>query len=362
MDRVDARRLVRMRLVSQRISASEFTTVAEVVRWMTAMQAQDFASAQWSVGLRLPGSTQSVVNAALIDGTIVRSWPMRGTLHFVAPEDLGWILGLTSERLIKGAAARRAALGLTEELLEATRAAVIEALTGGVVLTRDEMYAVFERAGVSPGGQRGYHVLWYLSQSGTLCFGPPDKKQQTFVLFDEWIRDQRELERDEALGEFALRYFRSHGPATIRDFAWWSSTTLTAARIGLAIAGDSLSRFERDGESYYCSADAVRDPAPDGVRALPGFDEYLLGYQDRRPQLAEEHSQAIIPGGNGVFLRTIVRDGTVVGTWKRTLSSRGVSITAQPFSSMNGRLENGFARAGNDYARFLSMKAIRAPA
>ena len=362
MTSAEDRRLVRMRLAAQRISSSEFTGVAEVVRWMTAMQAQDFAGAKWSIGLRLPGSVESEIDAAFAEGTIVRSWPMRGTLHVVAPEDLRWMLGLTSERLIKGATARRAALGLTHDQLERAREAATAALTGGKVLTRDEMYAVFDRAGVPPTGQRGYHALWYLSQSGTLCFGPPNEKQQTFVLFDEWIADSRTLDRDEALGEFVVRYFRSHGPATIRDFAWWSSTTLTDARIGLAIARESLASSDRDGESYYWAVDAAREPGPDGIRLLPGFDEFLLGYQDRRPQLTPQHAERIVPGGNGMFLPTIVRDGEVIGTWRRAVSPRGIALVAGPFTASSDRLKRGFERAGRQYARFLERKPTFATA
>lgn len=356
------KQLMRMRLASQRISASELGSVAEVVRWMTAMQAQDFAGAKWSVGLRLPNSTESDIDAAIAEGTIVRSWPMRGTLHLVAPEDLGWMLSLTTERLIRGAAARRAALGLTEPQLEAVREAAIGALSGGIALTRDELHAVFERAGEPTTGQRGYHMLWYLSQTGTLCFGPPSEKQQTFVLFEEWIRHSRTLDRAEALGEFVARYFCSHGPATIRDFAWWSSLTLTEARVGLAIAQESLASFDRDGERYYFAEENGPEPGPDGIRLLPGFDEYLLGYQDRRPQLAAQHAERIVPGSNGMFMPTIVRDGEVIGTWKRTVSRRGVALAAGPFTALSERSRLGFERAGTKYARFLETDAILAPA
>ncbi|GAA3742193.1 winged helix DNA-binding domain-containing protein [Leifsonia bigeumensis] len=355
------RRIVRMRLAAQRISASDLATPASVVRWMTAMQAQDFAGATWSIGLRLPGSTVADVDAAILDRSIVRSWPMRGTLHFVAAEDLRWMLSLTSERLVKGALARRAALGLDERLLEGARDASIAALEGGRILARDAMYEVFAGAGVSPDGQRGYHVLWYLSQTGTLCFGPPEGRQQTFVLAEEWIRNSRMLEREEALGEFVGRYFRSHGPASIRDFAWWSSTTLGDARVGLAVARDSLSSIERDGEPLYFAAGADPEPKRDGIRILPGFDEYLLGYQDRTPQLSAEHAERIVPGGNGMFQSTIVNDGLVVGTWRRTERARGVVVAAQPFSPLNATANKGFARESTAYARFLGAKLIESP-
>lgn len=352
------RRIVRLRLSAQRITSNEFTSAAEVVRWMTAMQAQDLPGALWSVGLRLPGSTEADVNAALRDGTIVRSWPMRGTLHLVAPEDLRWMLSLTTERLVRLAAARRAALELDERRLERARDAVIEALSGGRALRRDAMYEVFDRAGIRPDGQRGYHVLWHLAQTGTLCFGPPDGKQQTFALFDEWITRSRDLPREEALGEFVLRYFRSHGPATIRDFAWWSSLTLADARIGLAIARGDLSTIERNGDELYLADGADPEPGRDGIRMLPGFDEYLLGYQDRTPQLAPEHADVVVPGKNGLFFPTIVRDGEVVGTWKRTRRTKGVEILELPFAGAGAAARSGSAPSRAAYARFLQVDQV----
>lgn len=363
--KADDRRLVRRRLSAQRITPpradpAAFTSPTDVVRWMTAMQAQDLPGALWSIGLRLPGSTEEDILAALRAGTIVRSWPMRGTLHLVLPEDLRWMLSLTSERLVRLSLARRAALALDDRQLETARTAAAEALSGGRTMTREAIYRVFEAAGISTAAQRGYHVLWFLAQTGTLCFGPPDQKQQTFALLDEWAPGGRILERDEALGEFVLRYFRSHGPASIRDFSWWSSTTLSEARIGLALVRGSLSFFVRDGEEFFFSDD-VGEPASGGVRLLPGFDEYLLGYQDRRPQLSPAEAGIIVPGGNGMFLSTIVDDGAVVGTWRRTLTGRGVSLDFQPFSKIGPRLDNGITRRGAEYARFLQRVRLSVP-
>jgi hypothetical protein len=348
-----AARLVRLRLASQRLSGARFDTPVEVVRWMTAMQAQDFAGAKWAVGLRTDSATDRDVEDALTRGEIVRSWPMRGTLHFVAAEDLGWMLAATSERLINGAAARRAALGLTMELLETARGAAIQALSGSRALTREQMHAVFETVGISPEGQRGYHVLWHLSQTGTLCFGPPKRTQQTFVLLDEWVPAPRRLDPDEAIAEWCLRYFRSHGPATIRDFAWWSSLTLTAARRALESVRDALDVLHVDGTEYFHAPGL--EAAPGEVRALPGFDEYLLGYQDRAPQLAPEHAHTVTPGKNGVFKPTIVRDGFVVGTWKRSGTARQVRLQVQPFAKLSQRTRTGFVREAVRYGSFLGV-------
>lgn len=354
MTAVADRALVRARLAAQEISTTSEWSPAAIVRWMTAMQAQDVPSATWSIGVRNPNLSLADVNRAFIEGSIVRSWPMRGTLHVVAPEDLRWILALTSERLIRGSLARRTALGLGEADLEHARTAAHEALTGGRSLPRNEMYRVFDHAGVATAGQRGYHILWFLSQTGTVIFGPPSGTTQTFALLDEWAPAQRELERDEALGEFVFRYFRSHGPASIRDFAWWSSTTLTEARTGLALARHQLDTVDRDGEPLYFAAGTSPDLPRDGVRLLPGFDEYLLGYRDRTPQLPASRADDIVPGGNGVFRGTVVEDGTVVGSWKRGPSRTGTALDIRMFSSTNSRIDRGISRAERDYSAFLT--------
>lgn len=359
MTPADRRILGRLRLAGQLVIAAgrrdEIRQPGDVVRWMMAMQAQDFLGAKWAVGLRLPGTTDADIESALADGSIVRSWPMRGTLHFVAPEDLGWMLSLSVERMVKRAASTHAAEGLTARVLESAREGAHSALAGGTALDRDAMYRILERAGVSSIGQARYHALWFLSQTGTLCLGPPRGKQQTFVLLDEWVPAPRRLERDEALGELAHRYFRSHGPATIRDFAWWSSLTLADAKAGLAVARPLLAEREIDGIGYFLSPEAEDSPGASGTQLLPGFDEFLLGYQDRDAVLAEEHIPLVFPGKNGIFLSTIVQDGAVAGTWRRTTTPRQVSVQPSPFSPPSARMASGFARTAKAYARFLDL-------
>lgn len=165
----------RLRLASQLISASgpAHRSPVDVVRWMAAMQAQDFLAAKWAVGLRLPGSTDAEVEGALADATIVRSWPMRGTLHLVAAEDLRWMLSLSRDRMVQRASSIHAAEGLTPTVLERLSNTTVETLQGGHAFSRDEMGSIFEREGISALGQARYHALWWLSQTGTLCLGPP---------------------------------------------------------------------------------------------------------------------------------------------------------------------------------------------
>lgn len=322
---------------------------------MTAVQAQDFLGAKWSIGLRMPESTTAEIEAAIADGSVVRSWPMRGTLHFVAAEDLGWMLSLSKDRMVKRARTNFENEGLTPTILESAEAAARAALAGGKALDRDQLYALLEVVGVSDTGQSRYHAVWYLCQTGALCLGPPRGKKQTFVLLDEWVPEPRRLERDEAIAELALRYFGSHGPATLKDFSWWSSLTVADARIGLAIARPQLESLDVDGVEFFMSPGLPDAPVPSGVQLLPGFDEYLLGYADRSVALTEEYSPLVFPGKNGMFLPTIVVDGDVVGTWKRTMKSKYLEFEPSPFVPLGSRVSSAVSQAAQGYARFLGL-------
>jgi hypothetical protein len=321
---------------------------------MLALQGQDFPGVKWSVGLRQTGATEAEVEAACDEGRIVRSWPLRGTLHLVAGEDLGWLLALTGPRAIASAAGRRAALGITDADAERARAVARAGLEGRRVLTRGALLATFDAAGLGTGSQRGYHLLWYLAQTGTLVLGPTAGRQQTFALLDEWVRDPRRLAGDEALAELVLRYLRSHGPATVADVARWSGLTMGDVRRGLAICGRWLTTLELDGATYHLAPETLAlAPPPSRVHLMPGFDEYLLGYGDRTAALAPEHSQAVVPGGNGLFRPTIVVDGEVVGTWMRTIMAREIVVEPVPFGRLSRPARTGLADAVRAYGAFM---------
>jgi hypothetical protein len=331
---------------------------AATVRHLLAVQAQDFAGASWSVGLRTPGSTDAAIERSLAEGTIVRSWPMRGTLHFVAPDDLGWMLSLTAARTIRSAAGRHRDLGLAEADFERARDTAVERLSGGRALTRDALLALFVEAGVDVAGQRGIHLIQRLSQWGVLVYGPLAGKQHTFALLDEWVPNPRRLERDEALGEFAARYFAGHGPATVRDFAWWSSLTLGDARRGLEIARPLLDELDVEGTAYFLQRDLTTPGR--AVHALPGFDEFLLGYHDRTAPLAPADAERVVPGKNGLFLPTIVVNGEIVGTWRRTTAAKTVTVETHPFGTLSARDSAAFDAALVRYARFVGRTLVRA--
>ncbi len=339
-----------LRLVAQRAAGPALDSPAEAVAWLGAAQGQDLPGVLTSVALRTTGRSRSAVTAALDAGHVVRSWPMRGTLHLVPAVDLGWILGLTAPRVLAQTARRRAQLGLGEDAITTARDVALGALDGGRRLARAELLAAWERAGLAPAGGRGYHLLFHLALNGVVCFGPTRGAEQEIVLLQEWVPNQRRLERDEALGEWALRFFRSHGPATGKDFTRWTGLTAADVRTALAVARPSLESLVVDGVEHLLdpatpeALDAHRAQAR-GVVLLPGFDEMILGYADRTATLSLEHEPRVVPGGNGVFAPTIVVDGRVVGTWR--MVGRGAARRFEPalFAPLSSHVERAIHAA-----------------
>ncbi len=336
------------------------TDVAGVVTWFGAMQAQDLGSVMWSLGVRLPALTTADVQAALERREALRTWPMRGTVHLVPPRDARWMLEVMGVRTLAGAAARRATLGLTEKVADQAVEVLAAALDGGGRLTRAQCLAALAEAGIDCSGQRGYHLLWYASQQGVTCIAPNVGTEQTFALLDEWAPEPYRPDREEALAIMAVRYFRSHGPTTRQDFAGWTGLTAADAKRGIAAAGDALTTVRVDGVDKLVAsalldahaATRVTLKATD-VLALPGFDEYLLGFKDRSMMLAAEHKQAIIPGGNGMFQSTIVRAGRVIGTWKRTAARTRTVVDVRPLVTVRAPDRPRVAKGLEAYARFI---------
>jgi hypothetical protein len=343
------REIALLRLAAQHISGPGFVTATDTVRWLSALQAQDYKGALTSVALRTTSRLRQDVEAAFNAGEIVKSWPMRGTLHLVAAEDLVWMLNIAAPRVLSGAAARRAQLSLDKAELERARQLAAKALRGGQ-LSRGKLFAAWDEGGLATTGQRGYHLLWHLAQIGMLCFGPVRDGEQLIVLVDQWIPNPRRPEREQALGELATRYFRSHGPATAKDFSRWTRLVAGDVRTGLALARPQLSRIDVDGIEHLMDPqtpdllEAYRGQAR-GVFLLPGFDEFILGYQDRRAILPAEFADRIVPGGNGVFRPTVVSDGQVVGTWKHAGRGAKRTVVATPFESFSGKVAESIAHA-----------------
>ncbi|WP_369137071.1 winged helix DNA-binding domain-containing protein [Modestobacter versicolor] len=329
-----------LRMAAQRLVGPRAPGPAEAVRLLTAVQGQDLPGALLSVALRA-GCSRAAVTAALDAGEVVRSWPMRGTLHLVAAEDLPWMLELLGGRVLAGAAGRRATVGLTDADVARAHDVAEAALTGGRRLGRTELVAALAEGGVPTAGQRGYHLLWWLAQTGLTCLGPTRDGDQQFVLLDEWVPAPRRLEREEAFGELTRRFFAGHGPATVKDLVRWAGVLVRDVKAGLALAAPHLERLDVDGTEHWMDprtpdrlAAARAEAEAEAVHLLPGFDELVLGYLDRSCTVPPEHADRIVPGGNGMFRATVVHAGTVVGVW-RTGRGKARPIELEPFAELS---------------------------
>jgi hypothetical protein len=356
MRAVASTEVVARRLRSQRLSDTTFDSPAQVVAWLGAVQAQDYLGALWAIGLRVRDGSASDVERALDQGTIIRSWPMRGTLHLVAAADARWLIELLAPKAVSAAAGRFRALGLDDGLIRRARQTLVEQLEGGKRLTRPSVYRAFERARIPTTEQRGLHLLWRLAHDRLICFGPREGKQQTIVLFDEWLPAAKRRPRDEALAELARRYFTGHGPATDRDFSWWSGLTLTEARRSIALAGRELTAETILGQPHWSgAAPAGAEPtaARDRAYALPPYDELMVGYADRSAAIDPEIASRL--SAFDVLGPVVVHGGRLVATWGRRITGRRVRFSVAHLAPVTARRSTAIARALDRYARFFDL-------
>ena len=342
------------RLSNQQVSRPTFRDPADVVRWLGAIQAQDYLGGLWAVGLRTKGATEATVEDAIARRAIVRTWPMRGTLHFVAAEDVRWILPILTPRVVAGAQSRFRQLGMDDATFTKSARVAEKALAGGNVVRRDKLYEIWKAAGIATHESRGLHLLGVLSQQGLLCFGPRDGKQQTFTLLEEWLPQSRTLARADALGELARRYFTSHGPATVHDFAWWSGLTVTDARAGLEGVKSELESDDVDGRTFwFADSPSVRAGAG-AAYLLPPWDEFTVAYRDRRDVLDPRHARRVNAGG-GILSPVIVVRGQVVGCWQRTIKKDTVTVKPSLFRALDRADREAVAKAVDRYSRYLGL-------
>jgi hypothetical protein len=352
--------LAEARLANQQLVRPRFTTAAELVAWFGAVQAQDYAGSLWAIGQRLPDALEVDVEAAVASRAIIRTWPMRETLHFVAAPDVRWMLALLAPRLPRRNAGRHRHLELDAAVFAQARKLLARALRGGVRLTRAAAYQALEHGGISPGAQRGIHVLGYLAQEGLICFGPRDGKQLTFVLFEDWVPPCAVPSREEALARMATLYFRSHGPATLLDFAWWSGLPMKDARAAIHEAGDAIESDTRASPVTWtgkaAGARAGSRPRRRPLAALlPPWDEYLVAYKDRQAALGH---LTMDPPPMVIGNALVIVDGRVRGTWKRRLAPSGVAITLDFWSRPSESEKRATLAAVERYGRFVGRKAV----
>lgn len=316
--------VLRQRLHNQKLSSSEIENPADVVRWLGAVQAQDYGAAKWALALRMRNATHAQIEEAFNEGRIIRTHLLRPTWHFVAPEDVRWLLELTAPQVNRRSGSGYRMFELDAAVFKRSNKVLTKALRGGKHLTRAALKAVLNKSGVAADdGVRLAHIMLRAELDGVVCSGPRIGKQFTYALLEERVPPSKPLSRDEALAKLTRRYFRSHGPATLQDFVWWSGLAVVDARRGMELAGEKETRMTR-----------ISPRIEHACHLLPAFDEYFVAYKTRE-------------GGLGP---TIIIDGRPVGTWKPATINLSVS------KNLTKPEQRALAKATERYEEFIGTK------
>ncbi len=359
--------ITQTRLINQRISAVKRSMNPEdTVFTMGAIQAQDYQAALWAIGLRCKeGTTKSDVESAIASKKIIRTWLMRGTIHFASSSDILQMLQLFGPRLIKTGKLRDSHLGLSPEIIKKVESLFSKALEGGNQLKRSEMYKIMEKGGVPHSNNIGYHMLYRAAWDGIICFGLHEGKEATFSLLEDSTPKQYKFDREKALKDLAIRYFNSHGPATLEDYVWWSGLKVSDAKLGMEMVKSRLSAEEAGGKTYYMPRETAKSKeTAQSLFLLPAFDEYIISYKDRSQLLDNANTQKLLRSGkvafihsNGVFLPTIVIEGKVVGTWRRELRKGKLEIILNQFAKISQEHRKLISDEAERYGRFFEIDA-----
>jgi hypothetical protein len=347
-----------LRLASQQLVSSSFTTPKEIVSWMGAIQAQDYPMAKWAVGARLPGATDQAIETAIANAAIIRTHLLRPTWHFAPAEDVYWLLDLTAPQIKTAQSSRDHLLELTEEIYTKSNETIEKLLSDGSHLTREEMSSALRRAGIPTDQNRASHLFARAELEKIICSGASRGSKTTYALLAERVPYARKVTRDEALALLARRYFTSRSPATLQDFAWWSGLPARDASQALELVKSEFERVPIGKLTYWLNRDlSITQPRKACVYLLPSYDEFILSYSDRSasiPADLEKHMKEI--SDRGVFRPILVIDGQVAGTWKRSLHADALRVEIQPFEQLDPALSDEIVAAAARYGRFLDKQ------
>lgn len=342
-----------LRLTNQQISFSGLKTVAELVYWLGAVQAQDFPAAKWAVGVRLPGSTDKAVETAIDSGEIIRTHVLRPTWHLVSAEDVYWMLELSALQIKTAARSRDKELELTEEAFSHCNTLLEKWLRDGNYLPREELVKLLADAGFSNDNNRVSHILMRAEIDGIIGSGPTKAGKQTYALLAERVPFKKLLKREEAAAELARRYFTSHGPAALPDFAWWSGLPVKECRQAIeAIKTDFVVEIV-DGETYLFHPEfPVSEAENEMIYLLPAYDEFIISYKNRAATLTYENHLKVV-SNNGFFRPVIVQNGQVIGVWKRSIKKDNAILETEYFGNPGKAIKKQVEKEFEKYVQFL---------
>ncbi len=344
------------RLASQQLTSPEVHSATEMVEWFGGMQGQEYAQTKWGLGLRLPDLSDYDIERDFREGKILRTHLLRPTWHFVSARDIRWMLRLTAPRVHAANKYMYHKLELDRSIFSRCNDILINALQGGKQLTRNELNEYFQQHKIFAKGHRLSYIMMNAELEGFICSGARRGNQFTYALLEERVKPEKSVTAEEALAMLTARYFKSRGPATVKDYSRWSGLTLTDCRKGIEMIADGLTRENINGIEYYFAADFNPGAtAPDEVHLLPAYDEILMSYKNREAFYLCKNSL-----GNKAVLKydcMILCGGQVIGTWKRTIKTRHIQLQHHFFSPLTEHQKKAFIRGVKRYERFKGLKA-----
>lgn len=343
--------IIRQRLVNQRLGFTTFTQAEQVVAWLGAMQAQEYASAKSAVGLRANGLVDHDVEQAFNDGKILRTHALRPTWHFVTPQDIRWMLMLNKPRVMASMKARWKELGLNEKIVIRTNNIVTKALRDENKLSRIELHELLQRNKIKTDENRLSHLLMAAELDALICSGPRVGKQFKYALLDDRVPTTKPLTKSEALAKLAERYFSSRGPATTSDFVWWSGLTVGDCKAAVATLPKTFLRETNEGVEYILAETNIQTTLR-STFLMPAYDEYGVAYRNRNA-INPNNVKGATRDGNAVFHNMIVVDGIMAGSWQRVAKEKSTDVTVQPQMPLSKAKQKEVNEAVNRYRTFI---------
>ena len=337
-----------IRLLNQQIQEPMFSTPEAVVNWMGAIQAQDLTAATWAIGLRMEVPDKAAIESAIESGSIVRIHVNRPTWHFVTQADLIWMMEMSRKSVESSYVGyiKNSGIGLKEPLYDKALDIIKSALSGGKHLTKNELTPYFEDSDIP---HTKFHLdayLWRAESRLVVSGGLMRNGQNTYMLIDERLPRKSGVSKDKALAMYATKYFRSHAPATLLDFMWWSGLSVKNARAAIQSIKRDLEEVVVNNQTYYIhSYSRTAGSCDDSVTLLPAYDEYLISYRDRRDVLPEKYNNNAY-SKRGIFYRIIQQGGKIVGNWDDKKSSVDISYfpDLQDFSPNEEETKNAIQK------------------
>jgi hypothetical protein len=349
--------LINLRLYNTGLTSPRFGEVTEAVSSLGAVQAQDFAMAIWALGLRVKNSTSRSIEEVYDEGDILRVHIMRPTWHFVAPEDIRWMLELTSPRVKMLMSSTNRRIGLDDKILVTTNKVLVNALRDHKYLTRREIKTTLANSGIQTDVQRLAHILAWAELESLICSGPRRGKQFTYALLDERVPRSKKLAREEALAKLAQKYFTSHGPAQLEDFSWWSGLSFNDAKGAIECIQSNLEQVRIEGKNYLFIDAKQTMPKPPEALLLSLFDEYSIAYKDRSYISEGNNIQKMLSAGTAVNA-VVVINGKVAGTWKKSTSPKNVNLIINPFRTFNNNEQEASNLEAARFGKFFNLSEV----